>query len=101
MSKLWIDADKELPPVGKYVNVLEDDNVNGQDLFFGRNLHKLTYQPQRVRPARLQAIDREGYGIWEGYNLNGYSMWEPKNVTYWQDLPDVPTELIKPEDQWP
>lgn len=101
MNKQWKDVESELPPKGQYVNVLEDDNINGQDVYFGRLLRKETYKPQRVRPARLRSVDNDGFAYWELLDMNGYAICQPKNVTYWQELPDVPVELIKAEDVWP
>lgn len=101
----WIDVDSDLPKVGEYVLVLEDDHLNPQDVFHGELFDRIypdrpkAYKPQRVKFAQLRSIDEEEgrhrVGYWQQWSSpGGYSLGSVRNVTYWARFPIFPVELI-------
>lgn len=107
----WIDVDADLPKVGEYVLVLEDDNLNAHDLSTGKMFDRIypdrpnKYNPQRVKFAQLRFVEdqEEGYHrvpYWQQWTTpNGSPMGSPRNVTYWARFPYFPKDLVEPENE--
>lgn len=90
----WISVDEQLPEKDEWVLVFENDHDNPQDEFINNILGNRKHT--RVRPAKVNYIDSEGYAAWYCVTIGGGPAGNYRNVTHWMPLPTGP--ISQPND---
>jgi len=103
MMKKWISVSHTnlLPEAGKWVNLHVDHRINPQDLMFKRiGIESISEPIEEVTVGQLRDVDSEGNAYWQrGQLASGAPLEEIKNVSMWQELPDLP-QFHEAENGW-
>jgi len=90
-----------LPEAGKWVNLHVDHRLNPQDFMYRTmGVEMLAGPIEEVTVGQLRYVDSDGHAYWQRGELSsGIPLEEIKNVSMWQELPDLP-QFHEAENGW-
>lgn len=83
----WISVLDQLPEVGTWALVIQDNNLG--DWYHRQAVDRQKKPLRQVYAARLREIDGEGWSTWEQWNSNGYANCPLYLVSHWQPYPTI------------